>query len=593
MRYLLLALSHFLVAVAAVFVGVQFSHPPDPQMIVTNSIQSGASPTTDLQPEADKTASPLPRFEDIGRQPTMFLQLNIAYQLAASSDIQTLKSHMDNLIHDDDRFFHSNITNVFLERLIELDVMESINYIEHADINQERIYRFRGNIVYSWLRHDPAAAIEYVRKIDSQQLKDMIGARLLTDPSMDTTGLESFLEQDLGHFGKTILLTARLRQKDPEAAFEEALLMRGINRRGSAWNAISRWFMEDPEAVLTRLLDIENAVEKKVFMNMLIEQHSHQDPIAALEMVRNYYPQDIDMERQVLMSMTGRNIQQALPYVNDYVERTGDTDLLNNLANSWTRSDPQAAIDYANTLDKQHRQAFLNGIASGYIYNNPDEGVRWAMSLNNREVLDLVISFLPNFDIPLAEDLLKRLDDPQHTNNLLRNISFHKARADPESAHRWLTNYQDEPGFHNAFKSLINEWALRDPKSAADTLEKHKKDSNYQNLISSVAESWARRNPDEAISWVRSLPDGEILDQAAQSVVWQLWRNDSAIDSAIDMMDAMSDERSSTVRMSIAIDWLAQKPYEIDDIVDKLDLTDEQADHLRQRMRAQTQGRQG
>ena len=132
MRYSLLALSHLLVAVAAVFVGVQFSRPPDPHMIVTNSIQSGTSPANVLQPEADNTASPLPRFEDIDRQPTMFLQLNIAYQLAASSDIQTLKSHMDNLIHDDDPFFHYNITNVFLERLSELDVMESINYIEHC-----------------------------------------------------------------------------------------------------------------------------------------------------------------------------------------------------------------------------------------------------------------------------------------------------------------------------------------------------------------------------------------------------------------------------------------------------------------------------
>ena len=580
MRHSLLALSHLLVAVAAVFVGVQISHPPDPHMIVTNSIQSGTSPANVLQPESNNTASPLPRFEDIGRQPTMFLQLNIAYQLAASSDIQTLKSHMDNLIHDDDPFFHYNITNVFLERLIELDVMESINYIEHADISRERIYRFLSDIVSNWIRHDPEAAIEYVRKIDSQQLKDMIGTRLLTGPSLDTTGLESFLEQDLGLFGKAIMLTARLRQKDPEVAFEEALLMRGTNRRGNIGNAISRWFMEDPEAVLARLSDIENAVEKKNLMRILMQRHSHQDPIAALEMVRNYYPQDIYMEREVLLLLAQRNIQQAIPHVKDFVERTGDTYLLNDLADSWSLSDPLAAIDYANTLDKQHRQAFLNGIARGYIYNNPDEGLRWAISLDNREVLENVINVLPSIDIPLAEDLLKRLDDPKHYNNLIRSISSHMAKADHESAYQWLTNYQDEPGYHDALSNIIGEWARHDPMSAADTLEKHKEDSNYQNLFSRVAESWAQRNPDEASSWVRSLPKGEILDQAAQSVVWKVWRHD--IDSAIDMMDAMSVERSSSVRMSIAIDWLAQNPDEIEDIVDKLDLTDEQADQLRQ-----------
>ena len=41
------------------------------------------------------------------------------------------------------------------------------------------------------------------------------------------------------------------------------------------------------------------------------------------------------------------------------------------------------------------------------------------------------------------------------------------------------------------------------------------------------------------------------------------------------MMDAMSDAQSSTVRMSIALEWLAQNPDEIEDIVDKLDLTED------------------
>ena len=48
------------------------------------------------------------------------------------------------------------------------------------------------------------------------------------------------------------------------------------------------------------------------------------------------------------------------------------------------------------------------------------------------------------------------------------------------------------------------------------------------------------------------------------------------------MMDVMSDERSSSVRFSIAHQLLAQNSDEIEDIVDKLDLTEEQADQLRE-----------
>ena len=580
MRYLLNGLFYLLVAVAAVFVGVQFSYPSEPGMIESNSIQSGTSPAAVQQPEVDKTATSIPWFADISRQPTMFRQMYVAYQLAASSDFPTLKSHMDNLIHHDDPFFHNNIANVFLERLIELDVMESIHYIENADISRERIYRFLSDIVSSWIRHDPEAAIDYVRKIDSIQLKNMIGARLLNDPTLGNTGLQSELEQDLGQFGQMIRQTANLRQKDPQAAFEEALLLRGNDRLMGMWTAVTRWYMEDPKAVLARVLNMDNAVEKKNLMSMLIQTQSQQDPIAALDMVRNYYPQDVDMERQVLMAMTGGDVQQAIPYINAFVERTGETDLLQDLAFRWSQTEPLAAIDYANTLDKQHHQSFLNGIANGYINNNPDEGLRWAMSLNNREVLDHVINILPRIDVPMAEDLLKRLDDPKQYNHLIRSISAQMARADPEIAFQWLANYQDEPGYHDAFTHIIYEWARHDPKSAAVTLGKHKKDSDYQELFNLVAQSWAQRDPKEAITWVRSLPKGKILDQAAQSVVWKVWRHD--IDSAIDMMDAMSVERSSSVRMSIAIDWLAQNPDEIEDIVDKLDFTDEQADQLRQ-----------
>ncbi len=580
MRYLLIGLSYLVVAVAAVFVGVQISHPPEPGLIVSSNIQSGAVPATILQSDSDKTAAPLPRFADIGRQPTIFRQLYIAYQLAASSDVPILKSHMDNLIHHDDPFFHYNIANVFLERLIELDVMESIHYIENADISRERIYRFLSDIVSSWIRHDPEAAIDYVRNIDSMQLKNMIGARLLSDPTLGDTGLQSKLEQDLGQYGQMIMQSASLRQKDPEAAFEEALLLRGNDRQMGMWSAATRWYWEDPEAILARVLDMDNAVDKKNLMQMLIQVQSQQDPFAALEMVRNYYPQDMDMERQVLMAMTGSDVQQALPYINAFVERTGETHLLQNLASSWSLSDPHAAIDYANTLDKQHRQAFLNGIASGYIHSNPYEGLRWAMSLDNREVLDQVVQFLPNIDISMAENLMNRLDDPQHTHSLLVSISFMKARADPEGAYQWLAKFHDEPGYHNALTNVIREWARYDPRSAADSLEKHQKDSDYQELFSSVAQGWAQQNPDAAISWVRSLPEGEIVDQAAQSVVFQIWRND--IDSAIDMMDMMSDESSSSVRLSIAFQMLALNSDEIEDIVDKLDLTKEQADQLRE-----------
>ena len=579
MRYLLIGLSCLLFAVADVFGGVQISHPPEPGLIVTNSNQSGNSPAAVLQSDSAKTATSIPKFADIGRQTTIFRQMYIAYQLAASSDVPTLKSHMDNLIRDDDPFFHYNIADVFLERLIELDVMESIHYIKHARISQQRIHRYLSNIVSIWIRHDPEAAIDYIRKIDSQQLKSMIGARILNDPTLSIKELQSELRQDLGHSAWSFMITEQLNQKDPEVVFEEALLLRGNDRRTSMWSAVTRWYKEDPEALLARISDIADPVEKKNVMQMLINTQSQQDPFAAFETVQNYYPQDTDMMQPLLMAMAFSNIRQALPYIKAFVERTGDTHILRTIGHSWSQDEPLAAIDYANTLDKQYRLALLNGIASGYIGNHPDEGLRWAMSHNDREVLEYAINILPSIDVPMAEDLLKQLDDPKHYNNLIRRISEQKAQADPESAFQWLANYQDEPGYHNAFTQIIYVWARHDPKSAAVTLEKHKEDSDYQELFNNVAQNWAQRDPKEAIKWVRSLPKGKILDQAAQFLVWQIWRHD--IDSAINMMDAMSDEQSSNVRMSIALDWQAQNPDEIEDIVDKLDLTEEQADRLR------------
>jgi len=370
-----------------------------------------------------------------------------------------------------------------------------------------------------------------------------------------------------------------MRQQSAESLFEEALLLTGRERQQKLMSAMSRWMQSDPDTALQRLGEFSNPQERKNMLSMIIAYQGRQDPLAALQTARNYAPDDMELEGQALVMLAQQNPEAGMAYVEAFVKRTGNTQVLANVISSWASTDLGAALAYAETIDKKHQHVVFQRLAITYIQTDPEAGMRWAMAQGDHEIRSVAASMLAQINVSTAEDWLDKLDDQQLTNSLLQNIASAKAQNDPESAYDWLQDYEDSDGYQNALSSVVRQWAKRDPDGAVKILEQHADNQQLQHVFSSLASNWGNRDQDAAVAWMNSLPDGDNKNAVAQSLVMQTWRNDQ--DEALDILEGLPAQQAHNLRIQIAYDWARNEPDALNEIVRKLSLSDEEESNLR------------
>ena len=576
MRYLVFAMSYLLVATAAIYVGVYISKPEQAEPLRFIVHETASEPL--LTPTTGHTSQTL-SLVDIERAGTIFRQQFIAHQLAAAGDIPALKNHLDSVLASDDQFYYYNLSNIFLERFIELDVYAAIRYIETIRIEQRKIDALIASVVTSWVRHDPEAAIDYFHNISNQQLKNQIGARLLQDTTLQASGLLPEIEQALGTYGSQITASLRMQQQSPESLFEEALLLTGRERQQRLTIAMSQWMQSDPNAALQRLGEFSNPQERKNMLRMIIAYQGRQDPLAALRTAKNYAPDDMELEGQALAVLARQNPEVGMAYVEAFAKRTGNSQVLANVISNWASSDLDAALAYAGTIEKKHQHVVHQRLAYTYIQTDPEAGMQWVMSLADHDIRNSAVSMLAQINVSIAEDWLDKLDDQQLTNNLMQNIASVKAQNDPESAYQWLQGHRDSDGYQNALSNIVQQWATRDPDEAVKILEQHADDKQLQHVFGSLASTWANRDQDAAVAWMNSLPEGDNKNAATQSLVMQTWRNDP--DHALDILGGLPEQQAQNLRIQIAYEWARKDPDALNDITRKLALSDEEESDLR------------
>ncbi len=576
MRYAILTLTHLVVVVAGVFIGVQISQR-EPLPIAVQQVTEARLVAMPAEPVAPTELG----LADIDAQETIFRKQFVAHQLAAVSDAAALRAILDSLLGRSDPVLSHVLANTFLERFIELDVESAVAYVENSRLPQDQKQLLLGNIVTTWVRHDPERAMDFYRKLHSQQVKNMIGARLLADPTLADTGMLSEVESELGAYANQINEQVRLRQLSPGTAFEEALQLSGMQRQQQLIGATARWFHADPDAVLQRLSEITDTKQRQNILRVISSIQAQQDIDAALATIRTYAPNDNRLEQQVLMTFAARQPEQAIPYVLDYADRTGQSQVLSSMVGNWVRTNPQAALAFAETIDTRHRQAVMQGLAYNYVATHPDEGMDWLLSLDSRDqqIRSMAISALPQADMTLAELWLDRIDDAQLATALLHQITNLKANADPAATYAWLEEHEDRADHPQALASVFRQWGQRDPEEAADLLNDHVDDDAFRHVFRTTASAWGSRDIDAAMDWLASMPDGTAKTSVAQALVPMVVRSDP--DDALHLISLVPKSQAADLRMQVALQWLRQSRDETETIIRQLALSEAQAEQLR------------
>ncbi|MDA0788741.1 MAG: hypothetical protein O2780_04695 [Proteobacteria bacterium] len=348
-------------------------------------------------------------------------------------------------------------------------------------------------------------------------------------------------------------------------------------------NAIMRWYQEDPATAMARVQGLTNLQERNNLMRMIVSVAGRSNPEEALALVRDYAPDDQDLERLALVSWAQFNRNDAMPSIEAYVARTGDSRVLVQVMSNWAQQDPRAAIAYAQTLNSEHRDSVMPGIAGIYVSTDPRSAMTWLMSLDDLQIRRRAISSLPRADVNLAETWLRRVDDENMQQTLLQGIASVKADTDPEAAMQWLASQQGNAGYEAAVSNVMNQWARTSPEGSAGYLARYEQDDQFQGAFGSTASAWARRDLGSAVAWFQSLPEGPNRDSVGRTLALQSVRQD--VDVTLDILDQLDGSLASDLRFQVASRWASREPDELEDIISQMGLDSRQAAQLRKQPR--------
>ncbi|MBT5463389.1 MAG: hypothetical protein HOK39_05660 [Gammaproteobacteria bacterium] len=430
------------------------------------------------------------------------------------------------------------------------------------------------------------AAVDYFVGLNNQILVRAIGPRLLSDPIVSQSGLSKKIEQKLGPGSDLLVEQARARTALPSDLFEAAMLQTGNRRTVQIQQALSQWASRDPEAALTRIRQMQNPAERQRLTRTAIMIFSQVDPENALAYVRNALTEDTRLEGMVLNAMAAADPESSTERIEEFSRRTGDNSAIINLLSNWVAKDPAKAITYAETLSDNLKIDAFARIARSFVNNYPTQGVDWLLALGSehKQTKKSVLRSLARIDSQLAEDTVRRLDDSDLRSTLINSLASFKSETSPAAALAWVEQFKEANAYQQARSSILRNWVRTDPQGAIEELEGDLDKDNMAPVVTQLASSWYRRNPVDAVEWLESLPVGAGQQRALSAIVGLVAAEDP--ESAIALADQITNQqRRRDAKRSIGYAWYAREPAQLDSIIRRLKLTEQDANQLRRARR--------
>jgi hypothetical protein len=213
----------------------------------------------------------------------------------------------------------------------------------------------------------------------------------------------------------------------------------------------------NPEEALSQIDQLENAQDKSSLLALAYQQYASQDSLVALEHFRQNHAGNENLEQNVLSLYAQQDLEGALPLIEEFVQRTGKINALSSLISKWVQIVHIASIAYAETLDESHKQTVFQSLFQSFQQVDPDAGLEWALNLDSkyRHITEMAVRSIQSHNVDAAERMLLSVEDTQLKQLMLSGIAQHRAQGDPQSALKWLDQYEDDPSYDAALQSVF------------------------------------------------------------------------------------------------------------------------------------------
>ncbi|HKI74618.1 MAG TPA: hypothetical protein VJ998_08240, partial [Pseudomonadales bacterium] len=309
---------------------------------------------------------------------------------------------------------------------------------------------------------------------------------------------------------------------------------------------------------------------------------------AALDWLQDNRPSDADLQKQVLLSWVKVDLNDALPLVEDFARRTGQTDVYNTMVGFWVRQDPDKAIAWADSLDDSQKSSVYRTLAYNYIQSHPRAGLNWVVGLG-AQYDDIKMSALRSINgenASVAQQILSNTSDPVARSALFMGLAQYKASRDPKAALNWLSGYQSSQHYPDAYITIMSRYAARDPTDAAQQLlDAPLPDEATRKAAFAIASTWYQQDAGAATRWVASLPTSAAGVGAIQGIATLLANKDP--ERALSLVASLPESDRSNVARSVGFIVVGKNPAEAEDVITRLGLGPMAAEQIRQLARSQ------
>lgn len=274
--------------------------------------------------------------------------------------------------------------------------------------------------------------------------------------------------------------------------------------------------------------------------------------------------------------------------------------LLNQALGQWAKIDPQAAMNYAMTLESRRaRVNAVNNILSTWAQADPAAAQAWylqnmpqdplaaastvRMLYSNMGIADMGAALAAVAQLPTAElqniamqtlmsqvvrsgdetavlSYYSSLTDPAMKNYLAVSMAQTWAAYQPEVSAEWLAKVSDPAMLNKYVPSFAATWAYDDPAAAAQWASSIAYSSLRNSTVQSTTRTWAKEDPIAAADWVLTLnPPSPQADPAIQGLVGTI--SQAYPQGAMMWANSISDPNARVSSMKqVGKVWMAQDP---------------------------------
>ncbi len=230
------------------------------------------------------------------------------------------------------------------------------------------------------------------------------------------------------------------------------------------------------------------------------------------------------------------------------------------IAAEWAKSNPEAALAWAQTLKGNDKDQAMNSVVRELAMTSPQKAVQLATTMEGEAKTNAYESIAAQWgakNFTEAEAWIKTLPADQQDAAMASAIRS-LAAQDPQTASTKIAAMTDGDSKNRAIGEVVDAWSRENPAKAAAWLATQNAEASGR-AMRELMGNWARQDDAGALSYLTSQPAGEARDQATQAYVWSNRSSDPK--SVISLAESITDEGDRQRAVGVAaMQWMQTDP---------------------------------